>query len=283
MNQLPREKRARILHCLMEGMSLRAASRVNDVAFNTVLKFTTDIGKACERYQYHAFQDLKIDTIEADEIWSFIGTKEERKMDHQPEGWGSVYTWTAIDPRSRLMPVWHIGGRQASDAYMFIQKLRWAIKDQGKNLQICTDGNITYLPAIQEIFGTKCDYLQYYKVFHEADTPAYRRYSMPRMKTSARKVMIGNPDPTMCTNFIESSNMMIRTQSRRFVRMTNAHSKKLLNHRYAFATTMFFYNFARIHSGIRCTPAMEAGISDHVWKPSEMVALLEQTETKQAA
>src|SRR5688572_1113022 len=143
MKQLSPKQRARIFHDLMEGVSIRAASRTNEVAFNTVLKFTVDMGRACESFLYRKFQHLNIDTVEADEIWSFCGTKEERKMDHQPEGWGSVYTWTSIDPKTRLMPVWHCGGREASDAYMFIQKLRWAIKNQGKNLQICTDGNKT--------------------------------------------------------------------------------------------------------------------------------------------
>src|SRR4051812_47719570 len=146
MRQLASQQRARIFHCMMEGMSLRATARVNDVAFNTVLKFTVDMGRVCEAFQYSAFQNLLIDTVECDEIWSFCGTKEERKMDHQPDGWGSIYTWTSIDPKTRLMPAWHCGGREASDAYQFVQKLRWAIKDQGKNLQICTDGNITYLP-----------------------------------------------------------------------------------------------------------------------------------------
>ncbi len=263
---------------------MRSTARVNDVAFNTVLKFNVDIGKACLAYQESVFKDLPIKYIECDEIWAFVGTKEERKKEDQPDGWGSAYTWTSIDPVTRLMPVWHVGGRTYADAHTFIQKIGWVVKDQGTNLQICTDGNVTYKPAIAEVFGSCVDYIQFHKIFfNEKENQAYRRYSMSRMKAADRKVVFGKPDMAMSTNHVERSNLTMRSGIKRFARMSSAFSKKLENLRLSVAMQMMHYNFCRIHSSIRCTPAMEAGLTDHVWDHREVVQLMEPAKSDTAA
>lgn len=276
MNRLDIPTRARIFSGLCEGMSLRGVARHERIAFNTVLKFNAEIGRFCEKFQQHLFQDLSIDTIECDEIWAFVGTKEDRKKEEQPDGWGSVYSWTAIDPVTRLMPVWHVGGREYADAFAFVQKLRYAIKDDGNKLQIVSDGNKTYLPAIEEVFGCDVDYMHYYKTFFAAEIPAYRRYCMPRLEAASRKVMIGNPDPSLTTNHIERSNLSMRSGPRRFARMTNAFSKKFENHRLSVAMHMMNYNFCSKHGPLKCSPAMAAGITDHIWDREELVAMMDK-------
>lgn len=274
MNRLDIDTRGRLFSALCRGMSLRDVARHERVAFNSVLKFNVDIGRFCEAYQAHMFQDLSIDVIEADEIWAFVGTKEDRKRPDQPEGWGSVYTWTAIDPVTRLMPVWHVGGREYSDAYTFIQKLKYAIKDDGQKLQIVSDGNPTYLPAIEEVFGDDVDYLHFMKTFFASEIPAYRRYCMPRLEAATKKVMIGTPDMSMTTNHVERNNLTIRSGPRRFARLTNAFSKKFENHRYATAMHMMHYNFCHVVKPLGSTPAMAAGLTDHVWQREEVVSLM---------
>lgn len=274
MNRLDTQTRGRLFSALCEGMSLRGVARHERIAFNTVLKFNVEVGRFCERFQAHLFQDLSINTIECDEIWAFVGTKEERKREDQPEGWGSVYTWTAIDPETRLMPVWHVGGREFSDAYAFIQKLKYAIKDDGEKLQLVSDGNKTYLPAVEDVFGDDIDYMHYYKTFFASDIPEYRRYCMPRLESASRKVMKGTPDASLTTNHVERNNLTIRCGPRRFVRMTNAFSKKLENHRMAVAMHMMTYNFVRVHGPLGCTPAMAAGLTDHVWDRDEIMEMM---------
>lgn len=274
MNRLDLDTRGRLFSALCEGMSARGVARHERVALSTVLKFTADVGRFCENYQAHMFQDLSIGTVECDEIWAFIGTKEERKRADQPQGWGSSYTWTAIDPETRLMPVWHVGGREASDAYLFIQKLKYAIKDADKKLQLVSDGNKTYLPAVEAIFGSDIDYMHYYKTFYASEIPEYRRYCMPRLEAASRKVMIGNPDASLTTNHIERSNLTMRSGPRRFVRMTNAFSKTYQNHRAAVAIHMMSYNYCKKHGPLGCSPAMAAGLTDHVWRREEVVEMM---------
>lgn len=280
MNRLPIEIRARLFSGLCEGMSIRGAARNENIAFNTALKFSVDFGRFCEAYQAHVFQELSITKVECDEMISFIGTKGFRKKDGQPKGWGDVYLWTSIDPITRLMPAWHVGGRAASDAYMLAQKLRWAIKDQGEEqkLQICTDGNKTYSPAFQEIFGTGIHYLQFHKIMYEIGDciPLHHRYSLPKMECAQRKVIIGTPDMSMSTNHVERSNLTVRSGPKRFVRMTNAFSKKLENYRLSAAMQFFYYNFVRVHGALKTTPAVAAGLAGHKWSAMESVGMMDR-------
>jgi IS1 family transposase len=276
MNRLPLERRAQIIGLLAEGNSLRAASRLADVSINTVTKLLLDVGAACEEYQDKAIRALKTKRIQCDEIWSFVYAKAKNvPEDHKGEfGYGDVWTWTALDADTKLIPSWAVGRRDAFTAQAFIRDLADRLATR---VQLTTDGHKVYLEAVEGAFGTEIDYAMLVKMY-EGDSgrkaPAEARYS-PAQCTGSQKVKItGNPAwRDISTSYVETQNLTMRMSMRRFTRLTNAFSKKLDNHKAAIALHFMHYNFARIHKTLRVTPAMEAGVSDHVWGLEEIAAL----------
>jgi IS1 family transposase len=276
MNRLPLERRAQMLSMIAEGNSLRAVSRMADVAFNTVVKLLLDVAIACEQYQDEALRGLKCKRVQCDEIWAFVYAKSKNvPEEHAGElGYGDVWTWTAIDADSKLLLSWAVGRRDAFTGNAFIRDLASRLNHR---VQVTTDGHKVYLEAIEGAFGADVDYGMLVKMY-EGDSgkraSAEQRYS-PAHCTGAQKQRItGNPDPAhISTSFAERQNLTMRMSMRRFTRLTNAFSKKLDNHKAAVAFYAMWYNFARVHQTLRVTPAMEAGVSDHVWSALEIAAL----------
>jgi IS1 family transposase len=276
MNRLPRERRAQIIGMLAEGSSLRATSRMADVSINTVTKLLIDVGASCEAYQDRALRGLKCKRIQVDEIWSFVYAKARNLPESMRGvfGVGDVWTWTAIDSDSKLVPSWAVGRRDAFTAQAFVRDLADRLATR---VQLTSDGLKLYLEAVEGAFGSEIDYAMLVKMY-EGDsgkhTPAERRYS-PAECIGSRKVCIsGNPAwAAISTSHAERHNLTMRMSMRRFTRLTNAFSKKLDNHKAAQALYFMHYNFARIHKTLRVTPAMEAGVSDHVWSLEEIARL----------
>lgn len=281
MNQLSTEKRAHIVACLIEGNSLRATARLTGACFNSVLNFLPQIGRACSLYQDQVFRDLKCHRVQADETWSFCHCKAKNvpRAKAAPKGAGDVWTWTAIDADTKLVPCWYVGNRDADAAYHFMHDLSMRMAHR---IQLTTDGLNFYLPAVGEAFGTDVDYSMLVKVYG-APERTEARYSPAQCMGAKKAVMIGEPSVEhISTSFVERHNLTIRMGNRRFTRLTNAFSKKVENHEHAVALTMMHYNFCRIHQTLRVTPAMEAGLTDHVWSLGEVVALLDRAEAKAA-
>ncbi len=278
MNQLSREKRTAIVNCLVEGNSVRSTSRLAGVAFNTVLSFVPKIGAACAEFQDRVMRNLTCKRLQCDELWAFCGTKERNATEEQKaKGWGDIWTWTAIDAETKLIPCWHVGTRDGQAAWRFMTDLAGRLAHR---VQLTTDGHKPYLAAVEDAFGGDIDFAQLVKIYGSGEPAPDVRYS-PAVCTGTKQVHVtGTPDAAhVSTSFVERANLTVRMGNRRFTRLTNAHSKKAANHGHAFALTMMHYNFCRIHSALRVTPAMAAGISDHVWGLSEVVALLDlQTE-----
>jgi IS1 family transposase len=275
MNRLPLERRAGIIGLLAEGNSLRAATRLADVSINTVTKLLLDVGAACEEYQDKTVRALKTKRVQCDEIWAFVYAKTRNvPEEHKGElGYGDVWTWTALDADTKLIVSWAVG-RDGFTASAFIRDLADRLASR---VQLTTDGHKVYLEAVEGAFGSAIDYAMLVKMY-EGDSgksaPAERRYS-PAVCTGSREQRItGNPDPAhISTSFVERNNLTMRMQMRRFTRLTNAFSKKVDNHKAAIALHFMHYNFARVHKTLRVTPAMEAGIADHVWSLDEIARL----------
>jgi IS1 family transposase len=272
MNTLTKEKRTQIIGMLIEGMSLRATARLADVSFNTVTKLLVDIGHATADYQDRTLRNLKCKRIQCDEIWAFVYAKEknvpEDKKGHF--GFGDVWTWTAIDADTKLVPSFLVGTRTARSAAMFIDDLKSRLANR---VQLTTDGHKAYLTAVEGAFGADVDYAMLQKIYESSQEET--RYSPAKCVGCEVKKVQGNPDPDhISTSYIERQNLTMRMGMRRFTRLTNAFSKKVENHAYQVALHFMHYNFARIHKTLRVTPAMEAGISDHIWSIDEIVALL---------
>lgn len=277
MNRLPIEKRAQILGMLVEGMSLRATSRLADVSINTVTKLLVDVGTACSEYQAKALVKLPCRRIQCDEIWSFCYAKQKNvPADKRDQfGFGDVWTWTAICADTKLIAGWMVGDRNAATAKVFMDDLAERMKYR---VQLTTDGHKVYLRAVAEAFGENVDYTMLIKVYGApAGAENERRYSPAECTGTIIEDVSGHPDPAhISTSYVERQNLTMRMGMRRFTRLTNGFSKKVENHAHAVALHFMHYNFGRIHKTLRVTPAMEAGIADHVWSLKEIAELADK-------
>lgn len=279
MNRLPIAKRAQIIGLLCEGMSLRAAGRLADVSFNTVTKFLVDVGCAAAEYQDKALRNLPCKRVQVDEIWSFVYAKAKNvpATKSAPDVAGDVWTWTAICADTKIMPTWLVGDRSGAAANQFIGDLAGRLASR---VQLTSDGHKPYLEAVEGAFGAAVDYAMLIKVYGQSPE-AEKRYSPAECVGCHKTKITGNPDPDhVSTSYAERNNLTIRMHSRRFTRLTNAFSKKVENHAHAVALHVMFYNFCRVHKSLRITPAMAAGVSDHVWSFEEVAALVEAAQPK---
>jgi IS1 family transposase len=273
MNCLDMETRCRIASCLIEGCSIRATCRMTGAAKGTVIKLLEDIGQACAEYHDRHVRGVRVRRLQCDEIWSFVGAKKKNtSLEKRQQGWGDVWTWTAIDADTKLCLSWFVGMRDAGCAHEFMQDCASRVTHR---LQITTDGLKAYLDAVEDAFGCDIDYAQLQKIYGAPSEEEQRRYSPARCIGSDLKVMSGRPDPQhVSTSYVERQNLTMRMSMRRFTRLTNGFSKKLDNHCHSVALHFMHYNFCRVHQTLRVTPAMEAGLADHVWSIQELVALL---------
>lgn len=222
---------------------------------------------------------MRVRRLQCDEIWSFVGAKRKNVSPaKEQDGWGDVWTWTAIDADTKLCVSYYMGGRDKAAACEFM--LDCAERMVGRP-QITTDAHRPYLQAIEDAFGADTDYAMLHKIYG-VPTPDESRYSPATCIGCDLKVVSGDPDPKhVSTSFVERQNLTMRMSMRRFTRLTNGFSKKLENHGHALALYFMHYNFCRVHKTLRVTPAMEAGIADHVWTLDELVALLGSQNSKQ--
>lgn len=277
MYKLSLESRTQIIALLTEGNSINSTCRLTGASKNTVLKLLAEVGEACALYQDRALRGLSCKRVQCDEIWSFVGMKEKNVPDEMKGvfGIGDVYTWTAIDADTKLVPCWHVGTRGADSASLFIHDLASRMANR---IQLTTDGHKMYVNAVEDAFGGDIDYAMLIKLYGNEGAPkeASRRYS-PAECTGINKTRInGTPDMKhVSTSYVERQNLTMRMSMRRFTRLTNAFSKKLENHMAAISLHFMHYNFCRIHKTLRVTPAMEAGVTDHVWELKEVLMMVE--------
>ncbi|HEY3383903.1 MAG TPA: DDE-type integrase/transposase/recombinase [Vicinamibacterales bacterium] len=275
MNKLSVEKRAAVVAALVEGCSIRATVRLTGVAKNTIVKLLTELGPACEKFHDGAVRNVRSRRVQCDEIWSFVGAKQKNVPAEKAGqfGIGDVWTWTAIDADSKLIVSWLVGTRDAGAAYAFVQDVASRLRNR---VQLTTDGHKPYLAAVEDAFGADIDYAVLQKIYGSAPE-GEKRYSPAQCLGCKVETVTGDPDPKhISTSYVERQNLTMRMSMRRFTRLTNAFSKKVENHCAAVALYFAYYNFCRVHQTLRVTPAMEAGLADHVWSVSEIVALLDR-------
>ena len=267
---------------LVEGNSIRATSRMTGVARNTVTKLLVDLGKASMIFHDKYVRQLRVRRLQCDEIWAYVGAKAKNVTPAKKEiGWGDVWTWVGIDADTKLIVSYLVGGRGADWAMDFMKDA--ASRIHGR-VQITTDGHRAYLEAVEDAFGMDVDYAQLQKIYG-ASLETETRYSPAVCIGCDMKVVSGNPDPKhVSTSYVERQNLTMRMHMRRFTCLTNAFSKKIDNHTYAAALHFMYVNFVRIHQSLRVTPAVEAGLTDHVWELSELLdacdAMISKPSTK---
>jgi IS1 family transposase len=274
MNCLTTAERVQVIAAFVEGNSVNSTCRMTGRSKHTVLKLLCDIGEACQNFHDDKVRGLFSKRVQCDELWAFCHNKQKNTAPENEGkfGFGDVWTWTGIDADTKLMISWFVGGRHANSAIQFMRDVADRLINR---VQLTTDGHNSYLIAVEQAFGSDIDYAQLIKVYGpDRSTPT--RYSPPSLTAIECTVRKGDPDPNhISTSFIERSNLTVRMMSRRFTRLTNGFSKKIENMKHAVALTFVYYNFCRVHQTLRVTPAMEAGLTDHVWEIEELVGLLD--------
>lgn len=277
MNKLSTERRKQVLACLVEGNSIRATVRMTGVAKNTVVKLLADAGAVCRAYQDEHLRGLTSKRVQCDEIWSFVGMKDKNvPADKKGQfGIGDVWTWVALDADSKLAINWAVGNRDANTAETFIYDLADRLSTR---IQLTTDGLRLYLEAVDGAFGADVDFAQLVKMYGPGPE-GEKRYSPAQCIGAQKRRLTGNPDTNhVSTSYVERQNLTMRMSMRRFTRLTNGFSKKVENLEHAISLHFMYYNFCRVHASLRVTPAMEAGVSDHVWGLEEIIALIDAAE-----
>ena len=241
----------------------------------TVEKLLRDLGTACAQYQDEHLRDLRCKRIQCDEIWSFVGAKAKNVKPEKADQWGDVWTWVALDADSKLVPAWRIGPRDLATAYDFMHDLSERLANR---IQLTTDGYQIYVEAVESAFNLQVDYAMLVKVYGPDPEPD-KRYSPAKCHGAIPKAISGTPDPKhVSTSYVERQNLTMRMSMRRFTRLTNAFSKKVEMHAHSVALHFMYYNFVKVHSSLRMTPAMAAGVTDRLWDLKDLVGLLEAAE-----
>lgn len=278
MNRLSTKERARIIGALVEGNSLRATSRMTGAAKNTVTKLLVDIGQAAADYQDAHLQLLPCEVVEADEIWAYCYAKNKNVPEQfkGTPGYGDVWTFTAVCADTKLVPTWLVGERTKDDAEVFLNDL--ASRMAGR-IQLSTDGHPMYSATVGHAFGQDVDWAMIQKDY-ASDPSSGGKYSPPVCVGTKRTPMRGEPDEArISTSYVERQNLTMRMGMRRFTRLTNGFSKKVENLAHAVSLHFLYYNFARPHAALKDpyprTPAMAAGVADHVWSLEEIAGLLD--------
>ncbi|MDB5087919.1 MAG: transposase [Mucilaginibacter sp.] len=289
MNTLSTAKKVQIINCLVEGMSLRATSRITDVSINTVTKLLVDTGKACQNFHDENVHSLTTKRVQLDEIWSFVYAKESHvedivNSDIDKDKAGDVWTWVGIDADTKLVMSWYVGDRDAVSANAIVSDIKSRLTNR---VQLTTDGLKTYIDAVKNSFGKNIDFAMLQKIYESDNPKGAKRYEQNKRKNQNErryspgdftgieiKTISGKPNPDhISTSYVERQNLTMRMHMRRFTRLTNAFSKKIENHCYAIALHFVYYNFVKIHTTLRVTPVMQAGLIKNLMSIEDLVNL----------
>lgn len=272
MSHTSLEQRAQVIRCLVDGTSVRATARITNVSKPTILKILVEVGERCAAYQDEHNRGLTCKRLQADEVWSFVYSKDKNVPEQYKGvfGYGDVWLWTAMCADCKLIPCWYLSTRDADAANHIMQDVKSRLTGR---VQLTTDGLHCYVNAVDNAFGDDVDYAQLVKMYG-TDPMGQRRYSPSICLSAESHIVRGNPDREhINTSYIERSNLTIRMGNRRYTRLTNAFSKKVENHAHHLALHFMYYNYARQHQTLRVSPAMQAGIENHLWSVEEIAAL----------
>ena len=267
-NKLSLDKKTMAVSMLVEGNSIRGVERMTGIHRDTIMRLGVRVGNGLKKIQDDMYSGLHSNRLELDEIWGFVGAKRRVAKLRQLEGKGDVWTWVALDADTKLVPHWHVGGRNREDADVFVSDLKSKLVNRP---QISTDGLRDYIGAIKESFGEEVDYGSIIKTFSFSD-PKTRKNGKSEAVSAKKDVMQGNPDEDLIsTSYVEKQNHTMRMHCRRLARLTNAFSKKRENFEAAVSLHFGYYNLVKSHKTIKCTPAMESGVAQTFWSVRDLV------------
>ena len=267
---LPEAKVTMALQLLLEGNSIRSTERITGMDRNTILSLLERAGAQCQKLMQRKIEHITVKDVQVDEIWGFVQKKEARRRIQETEQVGDAWCFVAMERDTKLILAYHLGRRTKLSTQQFIAKLRYATSDS--HYQLTTDGFHLYREVIHTMLQDRVSYGQLIKVY-SSPREGEQRYSPGEVVEAVPVRIFGKPDPRrICTSHIERQNLSIRTSMRRMTRLTLGFSKKWENLDYAYALWFAYYNFCRVHRSLRVTPAMESGITDHIWTIAELIA-----------
>ena len=268
--RLPMEKAISIIRLFVEGCSIRTIERVTQVHRDTILRVLVLAGERCEKLMDTTMRELPCRRIQCDEIWTYVGKKRRHVKSTDAAELGDQWIFVALDADTKLVPVFLVGKRSSENTQAFIHDL---YSRTANRIQLTTDAFHFYRKAVEQSFGADIDFAQLTKLFGDYGQHGNEKYSPSPITEVISKVRQGNPDPEhISTSYVERQNLTMRMQMRRLTRLTNAFSKKVENLKAAVALHFAWYNFVRVHKSLRVTPAMQAGIANHVWSLGELLA-----------
>ena len=269
MNRLSLDRRTQAIGCLVEGNSIRSTERMTGIHRDTVMRLLVEVGTGCASLMDEQMRELPCQRLQVDEIWTYVQKKQRQVVPGDDQARvGDQWTFVALDADTKLVPAYRIGKRNLPTAKAFMNDLSERLANR---VQLSSDALAAYVEATEEAFGADVDYGQVVK-FYEAEPIGPGRYSPPRVIKAERTAIQGSPDRKhISTSLIERQNLTMRMSMRRFTRLTNAFSKKVENLQAAVAVHFAHYNFVRIHSKHRVSPAMAAGVSARLWSLHDLV------------
>ena len=266
MNKLKTDKQIIIASMLVEGNSIRSIERITGVHRDTIMRLGISLGEQARKLSDNFLVDIKVNRLQIDEIWSYVYMKKKniKSQSELKKGYGDQYIFVALDADTKLVPHFLIGKRTSETTFSFLEELKSKISTR---FQLTTDSYHAYPYAVESIFHNHVDYAQLEKIYNESfEQKVQKRYSPANIIRIKKKQILGDPDiKHISTSYVERQNLTMRMQIRRLTRLTNAFSKKLYNLYCAVSLHFFYYNFMRIHQSLRITPAMQAGITNHLW------------------
>ena len=265
------EKVVRVLHSLCEGCSVRATERLTDVHRDTILRMLVMAGGRCQAVLARYVRNLRPRYVQADELWTFVHTKEGHLHSDDPGEWGDTYIWLALDSETKLLISHFVGKRDAASASIFVDDFSRRLHPMWR-CQFTSDGFRPYIGAVEAAFGSDINFAQLIKLYGKPDNAGPDWYGPGKVIETIPTPISGNPElDKISTSHIERANLSFRTQLRRFTRLALGFSKSLDSLKAAVAVYVAWYNMCRVHLTLRVTPAMQAGISDHIWTVEELL------------
>ncbi len=281
--KLAPEKVVSVLHALCEGCSVRSVERLLNVHRDTALKVLVMAGKRSQGVLDRYVRDLRPRYVQADELWTFVHTKEKRLHHGDPYEWGDAYIWLALDSETKLIISHLVGKRDAESANAFVDDFSRRLHPMWR-CQFTSDGFRPYIEAVESAFGADIDFAQLIKLYGKPDNAGPDWYGPGKVIETVPTPISGDPELTrISTSHIERTNLSFRTQLRRFTRLALGFSKSLDNLKAAVAVYVAYYNLCRVHRTLRVTPAMEAGLTDHIWSIEELLQAGLEAENERAA
>ncbi len=271
--RLPLDKAVNVLQLLLEGTSVRSAERITGVYRNTILRLLILAGDRCNRLMSERISKVPVEDVQVDEIWGFVFKKEGHKWNHEKDVYeiGDAYCFVGIERNTKLVLAYHLGKRDPESTVRFIAKLGHATSNE--RYQLTSDGFRPYIPAVRMLLSSRVHFAQLVKVY-ATSRDGEQKYSPGEVVDAIPMKILGNPDSDrICTSHVERANLSIRMGMRRMTRLTNGFSKKWANLEAAYALWFAYYNFCRRHQTLRVTPAMESGLTDHIWTLEELIGV----------